>query len=605
MSNLEKMTGHTRLYRRNATYYHRASVPTDIAETYGKVEETFSLRTKDRTEALRLVRIKAVEVDGRFEAHRKELARSTEPYLEELSEDQIKHVGEVYYASLLADDDDTWLEGFDDLVDTEEACEWVSDVPDSPRTTFEEYIEGIKSFEDDARYELARGIASEFTKDETEDILSWDSVGHKLSKGSPSWPLLYRERNKSVIRACEAWSARNKGDVIETPKVDWVNQVQTPSSPPIQTPSASDYPQLSIAIEQWVRDTEHGWSPKTKNGNIRWVHDFLEICGDRPLDQYSKADGRLFKETFGNLPPNWRIRTELKGLHIDQASKKAGDLNLKTMSHENINKGIGKVTLFWTWADNHYFDGNAPQPLKGLKYRLRRNPRDERNPFSHVQLAKIFNAPIFTGCKSETHWSASGSTLLKQSPKFWVPLIGLFTGARLAEICQLEIADIETEGPITYFDFNGVLANERKEGEKGIKTANSERKVPVHPTLLKLGLLEYIKQTKTTGTGRMFPSIKIGADGSYSDHFSKHFRRFLNSCDAKTDKTSFHSFRHNFEDACGNAQIIGDVRDTLQGHSSEGMRGRYGSREIDLGVLQSEMNKIEYRELDLSHLFRS
>ncbi|WP_139327790.1 DUF6538 domain-containing protein [Rhodobacter aestuarii] len=51
------MPGHTRLYRRGAVYYHRAAVPTDIAATYGKREETFSLKTRDYAEAVRRVRI--------------------------------------------------------------------------------------------------------------------------------------------------------------------------------------------------------------------------------------------------------------------------------------------------------------------------------------------------------------------------------------------------------------------------------------------------------------------------------------------------------------------------------------------------------------------
>ncbi|MCB0271296.1 MAG: integrase, partial [Calditrichaeota bacterium] len=63
MAALEKMPGHTRLYRRGATYYHRAAVPKDIVKTYGRVEETFSLRTKDRAEALIRVKIEAVRVD--------------------------------------------------------------------------------------------------------------------------------------------------------------------------------------------------------------------------------------------------------------------------------------------------------------------------------------------------------------------------------------------------------------------------------------------------------------------------------------------------------------------------------------------------------------
>ena len=61
------MAGHPRLYRRNATYYHRAAIPKDIAATYPKSEETFSLRTKDYQEAVKLVRIAAARVDALFD----------------------------------------------------------------------------------------------------------------------------------------------------------------------------------------------------------------------------------------------------------------------------------------------------------------------------------------------------------------------------------------------------------------------------------------------------------------------------------------------------------------------------------------------------------
>jgi hypothetical protein len=90
---LEKMTGHTRLYRRRATYYHRAAVPQYIQETYGKREETFSLRTKDRAEALTRVRVEAVRVDKLFAQHRRDQSRVTlsapNPALDELTPDQI------------------------------------------------------------------------------------------------------------------------------------------------------------------------------------------------------------------------------------------------------------------------------------------------------------------------------------------------------------------------------------------------------------------------------------------------------------------------------------------------------------------------------------
>jgi len=75
------MPGHPRLYRRGAMYYHRAAIPVDIAETYPKSEETFSLKVCDYQDALELVRIAAVQVDRRFERHRRQRLRQDEPFV--------------------------------------------------------------------------------------------------------------------------------------------------------------------------------------------------------------------------------------------------------------------------------------------------------------------------------------------------------------------------------------------------------------------------------------------------------------------------------------------------------------------------------------------
>jgi len=60
------MHRHTRLYRRGAMYYHRAAPPSDVKNTYPKSEETFSLKANNYDEALRLLRIAAIQVDERF-----------------------------------------------------------------------------------------------------------------------------------------------------------------------------------------------------------------------------------------------------------------------------------------------------------------------------------------------------------------------------------------------------------------------------------------------------------------------------------------------------------------------------------------------------------
>ena len=62
----------------------------------------------------------------------------------------------------------------------------------------------------------------------------------------------------------------------------------------------------------------------------------------------------------------------------------------------------------------------------------------------------------------------------------WVPLIGLFSGMRLGEICGLRTTDVQLESD-TYF-FN---VAESGEDDRRLKTAAATRRVPVHSELMK------------------------------------------------------------------------------------------------------------------------
>lgn len=106
------MSGHTRLARRGAVYYFRAAVPVDIKSTYGKTEETFSLKTRDYKEALKKVRTESVRIDKKFEDHRKKLALENQPPLLSLTPEQIEQIADIYLAHLLEEDEETREEGF-------------------------------------------------------------------------------------------------------------------------------------------------------------------------------------------------------------------------------------------------------------------------------------------------------------------------------------------------------------------------------------------------------------------------------------------------------------------------------------------------------------
>ncbi|MEY9403673.1 integrase [Bradyrhizobium japonicum] len=99
--------------------------------------------------------------------------------------------------------------------------------------------------------------------------------------------------------------------------------------------------------------------------------------------------------------------------------------------------------------------------------------------------------------------------------------------------------------------------------------------MPLHPLLLQHGFLDVVK----TGSraGRIFPEIKKGADGYASHNFSKWWGRYAARVGFKTDRTAFHSFRHNFLDALRAANSPEYVNKALMGHIDKSVHGGYGS----------------------------
>lgn len=138
MERLKNVAVDTRIFRCGAIYYHRAAVPKDIVNSYGKREETFSLNTSDHAEAVRKVRIAAVDIDRKFDAHGLKLAGKQADTLKELSGDQIAAIKAVYLRFRLEEDEEVRLGGFEELDDSGNPG---SPVQYEPRATFDEHVE--------------------------------------------------------------------------------------------------------------------------------------------------------------------------------------------------------------------------------------------------------------------------------------------------------------------------------------------------------------------------------------------------------------------------------------------------------------------------------
>src|SRR3546814_4291061 len=78
-------------------------------------------------------------------------------------------------------------------------------------------------------------------------------------------------------------------------------------------------------------------------------------------------------------------------------------------------------------------------------------------------------------------------------------------------------------------------------GKKSLKTRNAVRMVPLHPVVLELGFLDYVRGLKSR---HLFPDLNHRSNQGPTGKFSSYWGPFTRSLGVTSERKSFHSFRH-------------------------------------------------------------
>ncbi len=294
---------------------------------------------------------------------------------------------------------------------------------------------------------------------------------------------------------------------------------------------------------------------------------------------------------------------------IQQAIKMAKvDETLPRLSVKTQNDYIQTLSSVFMWAKQKKFiEENPFDEVEMPAQDIRAKQGDKYLPFSITQLQAIFNIPVYRGCKNNRSGRLKPGEKIFRDAYFWVPLLGLYTGARLNEICQLVLDDICIKEEIHIININDT------DGKK-VKTIAGIRNVPIHPVLLKLGFLEYVEQQrkdKYNKLKRLFPELKLNSRNEYSAGMSKWFNRTLdkvnetiqNPDDKLQEKHVFHSFRHTFRTELRNHAVPKERVVRLCGwEAKDSLDEHYGT--ISMKELYKTISEnIVYDGLDLSFLY--
>jgi integrase len=222
--------------------------------------------------------------------------------------------------------------------------------------------------------------------------------------------------------------------------------------------------------------------------------------------------------------------------------------------------------------------------------------RSRRQPWRLEELRRLFSSAIFT--QGDRPLAGKGEAA------FWLPLMALFTGARLNELAPLAAADVMTDPATGIVSIN--IKEDQEEGHR-LKTAGSTRVVPLHPELIRIGVLRFMDWIRSTGRdARLFPLLTPGPKGGFGEAWSKWFGRYKRELGITNKASVFHSFRHGFKDAARAARVSEDLHDALTGHAGSSVGRTYGAKDMvrrfGLATLADAVNGIKYPGLDLSNV---
>lgn len=535
----------TYLARVGDRWYYERRVPTKLIPLIGQWRWRKSLATGDQRDAQRKARRLAAQHDRDIEQAERKLAMS--PAERAVAE---FHEAEQTYRAALARlqriETTEWHTGVDStfgkrrkelaLLDRARADAHAAIVAEGEAKLAElgEVHPAIH-----AKVRAAGGMAALVEGAEQDRIFErfLETGADALGKADPGQQFDPEEAEASFdeIAAAKARAARLAEERRE--KAELLDRLGLPSIDAL--PRRASGPTIHDLYEQWCE--ECGITEDRQAKLSVYLRRFREMFGDIAAAEITRAQAKEFAATLAQLPNSGFLRIKERGSDVETLLAIVDERpELPRLRTTAIERHLEAVRAILSWAvteelvpSNPFLNIRPPatagEPTKVKPFR----PDEMRRLLSHVDAA----------------WHHPERR--RDIDRWWITYVAVYSGARLAEICQLFKEDVRQERGVWIIDINA-------EGGKKVKNKPSIRKIPVHPRLIEMGFLDYVAGAKEGG--RIFSSLKPHADGRIGHDVSntfgwlKRYKAGFTSC-----SHNLHSLRHSFSDACREAQVPAEI----------------------------------------------
>jgi len=552
----------------------RVPVPRALHARLGKREETKSLRTEDKTAAT----IRAAQIVG--ELHRKwallcdpqPAPQVAPPNVEALEATAVKYA----YDLLLADFD-------------EKRGSLAAMTP----SEFKQHRDEREHRLEQRRQQVATGNLAEMLGPARMIVRRerW-----ALGETDPLFARFCELLAQANLAAFKAHGARLRGDINAESDDRIVRRVKDR-----EAERAPDGESLSDLFEAYAQSQMRLGRKRadTVTQDRKLLKLFAGFVGERRRPaSIGKKEAREFRDTLFALPTSMSIRKAYSGLTLREAAAKARRDGERTLDPRTVAKHISTVSPFFDWlvreghADANPFDGLHPQPSR---------ERSRRPSFTVPQVNELLSSPLFAGFAANGSEHVPGQVKTRDW-RFWIPLLCLFTGARVGEVAQLHVGDVELRDGFWFIDLKEDLSTGQQ------TKSRKSRVVAVHPKLEAIGFIQHVQSAHTEGRqGALFPEVSKNARDHAGAQPSRFLRDYLRRIGLKgsRDGLGAHSFRHLMADQLRLAGYMDDELGPLVlGHgSSAPVTAGYG--QVAQGTSQrlySMIAAVEFKGVSFDHL---
>ncbi|SNT71927.1 hypothetical protein [Paracoccus seriniphilus] len=330
------------------------------------------------------------------------------------------------------------------------------------------------------------------------------------------------------------------------------------------------------------------------------IRDALKILPELPYQHSKGKDKFVAKNGFRALIEDLNAEEEraekdaLKALgngpEVTEADREKARLDAHIprlraetrAKHRGYIKSVGKMLYDLQLIDRNPFEiCSVPNKLKD---KWKKNEQKRKRVCWDDRIYTFLGSPAFQGPFEDPG-----------EPFYWIPLLARLMGMREEEACQLGPDDFGSDTGISYVDVKVLDAN-------NVKTIDSQRRIPVHPTLIELGLLKLVELRRKQGTHRLFVNLTRGkSKGTFSENYTKKFNYYRKKNGVYWEGYDLHAMRTSFNSDLMNHDKSDAIRCLLMGHDPVDEGAKSYSQGLKLATLYERICDVE---LDVSMIAR-